>query len=327
MPQTPGRFILKAPFTPTGDQPTAIASLVSQLRGGKPAVTLLGATGTGKTFTMANVIAALGSADPDHQPQQDARGAALRGAPRASSRRTRSTTSSRTTTTTNPRRTSRSVTSTSRRTPAATTIWTSCDLRPPATSSRRRDTVVVASVSCIFGLGSPQAYAQRVLTMTKGSDMTAREFLLAMNAMQYQRVEVSSSGGRSASGATASRSGPPTRSSRCGSTLRRSRSTDRADQPDERGDHRGGEAVLPLPGGALRDARGRAVGDRAARSGRSWMRAVLELRIAGQAARGAAPDRAHQVRPGDDRRGRILPGIENYSRYMDGRARASGRTR
>lgn len=189
MPQTPGRFILKAPFSPTGDQPAAIASLVSQLRDGKPAVTLLGATGTGKTFTMANVIQELGRPTliishnktlaaqlyeelrdffPENSvnyfvsyydyyqpeayiPQRD--------------------------------------------------IYIEKDasrnddldqLRLAATSNilSRRDTVVVASVSCIFGLGSPQAYAQRVLTLTKGSDMARRELFLALNAMQYQRVEV-----------------------------------------------------------------------------------------------------------------------------------------
>ncbi|MBX3366242.1 MAG: excinuclease ABC subunit UvrB [Phycisphaeraceae bacterium] len=189
MPQSPGRFILKAPFEPTGDQPTAIASLVSQLREGKPAVTLLGATGTGKTFTMANVIQHLGRPTliishnktlaaqlyeelrdffPENSvnyfvsyydyyqpeayiPQRD--------------------------------------------------IYIEKDasrnddldqLRLAATSNilSRRDTVVVASVSCIFGLGSPQAYAQRVMTLTKGSEMPRRELFLALNAMQYQRVEV-----------------------------------------------------------------------------------------------------------------------------------------
>jgi excinuclease ABC subunit B len=189
MPTGPGRFILKAPFTPTGDQPTAIASLVSQLRGGKPAVTLLGATGTGKTFTMANVIQELGRPTliishnktlaaqlyeelrdffPENSvnyfvsyydyyqpeayiPQRD--------------------------------------------------IYIEKDasrnddldqLRLAATSNilSRRDTVVVASVSCIFGLGSPQAYAQRLLTLTRGSSMPRRELFLSLNMMQYQRVEI-----------------------------------------------------------------------------------------------------------------------------------------
>ena len=49
-------FTLKAPFQPMGDQPKAVKSLVSGLRNGEWAQVLLGATGTGKTFTMAKVI-------------------------------------------------------------------------------------------------------------------------------------------------------------------------------------------------------------------------------------------------------------------------------
>ena len=49
-------FTLVAPFKPTGDQPTAIAKLIEGLKKGERHQTLLGATGTGKTFTMANVI-------------------------------------------------------------------------------------------------------------------------------------------------------------------------------------------------------------------------------------------------------------------------------
>ncbi len=65
-------------------------------------------------------------------------------------------------------------------------------LRLAATSNilSRRDTIVVASVSCIFGLGSPQAYGARVLTITKGSVINRREFLLALSAMQYQRADI-----------------------------------------------------------------------------------------------------------------------------------------
>ena len=49
-------FTLKAPFQPMGDQPKAVKSLVGGLRNGEWAQVLLGATGTGKTFTMAKVI-------------------------------------------------------------------------------------------------------------------------------------------------------------------------------------------------------------------------------------------------------------------------------
>src|SRR5207302_644672 len=54
----------------------------------------------------------------------------------------------------------------------------------------RRDTIVVASVSCIFGLGSPEAYGEKVLTITKGGVIDRREFLLSLNAMQYQRTDI-----------------------------------------------------------------------------------------------------------------------------------------
>ena len=50
------RFILKAPYKPTGDQPQAIEQLVKGFKEGNQCQTLLGVTGSGKTFTMANVI-------------------------------------------------------------------------------------------------------------------------------------------------------------------------------------------------------------------------------------------------------------------------------
>ncbi|MFO0038133.1 MAG: DEAD/DEAH box helicase family protein, partial [Synechococcaceae cyanobacterium] len=53
-------FQLQAPYVPSGDQPTAIESLVRGVEGGERYQTLLGATGTGKTFSIANVIARTG---------------------------------------------------------------------------------------------------------------------------------------------------------------------------------------------------------------------------------------------------------------------------
>lgn len=53
----PGAFKLTAPYQPTGDQPQAIEQLVQGLKAGDKEQTLLGVTGSGKTFTMANVIA------------------------------------------------------------------------------------------------------------------------------------------------------------------------------------------------------------------------------------------------------------------------------
>ena len=53
------RFKLVSPFKPTGDQPEAIKSLVDGVRKGYKEQTLMGVTGSGKTFTMANIIAEL----------------------------------------------------------------------------------------------------------------------------------------------------------------------------------------------------------------------------------------------------------------------------
>ena len=53
------KFKLKAPYAPTGDQPEAIAALTAGVNKGYMEQTLLGVTGSGKTFTMANIIANL----------------------------------------------------------------------------------------------------------------------------------------------------------------------------------------------------------------------------------------------------------------------------
>ncbi|MBQ3094341.1 MAG: DEAD/DEAH box helicase family protein, partial [Clostridia bacterium] len=51
------RFELVAPYQPTGDQPEAVQALVNSIQAGHREQTLLGVTGSGKTFTMANIIA------------------------------------------------------------------------------------------------------------------------------------------------------------------------------------------------------------------------------------------------------------------------------
>ncbi|HBJ37979.1 MAG TPA: excinuclease ABC subunit B, partial [Planctomycetaceae bacterium] len=56
----PAEFKLHQPFPPSGDQPEAINALTRGFQAGEPFQVLLGATGTGKTFTMANVISRLG---------------------------------------------------------------------------------------------------------------------------------------------------------------------------------------------------------------------------------------------------------------------------
>ncbi|MBN8597467.1 MAG: excinuclease ABC subunit UvrB [Planctomycetes bacterium] len=172
-----------------GDQPTAIAQLTDGLGAGKPAVCLLGATGTGKTFTMANVIANLGKPTLiiSHnktlaaQLYEELRGFFPHNSvnyfvsyydyyqPEAYI----------------PQRDIYIEKDSSRNDDLD-------QLRLAATSNilSRRDTVVVASVSCIFGLGSPEAYGEKVLTITKGSRVDRREFLLGLTAMQYNRSEI-----------------------------------------------------------------------------------------------------------------------------------------
>lgn len=182
-------FQVVAPFAPTGDQPQAIAGITADIKAGKPATCLLGATGTGKTFTMANVIAQVNK--PTLIISHNKTLAAqlfeeLRAffphnsvnyfvsyydyyQPEAYI--------------------------------PARDIYIEKDssrnddldmLRLAATSNilARRDTIVVASVSCIFGLGSPVAYSQRVLTVTKGSTIDRREFFLTLNTMQYKRTDI-----------------------------------------------------------------------------------------------------------------------------------------
>jgi excinuclease UvrABC helicase subunit UvrB len=108
-------FEIKSEFRPAGDQPVAIEQLVSAVKGGDPHTTLLGATGTGKTFTIAHVVEALQRPTLVIAPNKSL-GAQLANEFREVFPTTRSSTSSATTTTTNPRPTSRPPTPTSRRT-------------------------------------------------------------------------------------------------------------------------------------------------------------------------------------------------------------------
>ena len=66
-------FKLVSQYQPTGDQPEAIESLVMGIENGLDEQVLLGVTGSGKTFTMANVIARLGRSEPDALPVREER--------------------------------------------------------------------------------------------------------------------------------------------------------------------------------------------------------------------------------------------------------------
>ena len=188
-PLNPTPYDLSTKMTPTGDQPEAIRQIVERVREGGKHTTLLGATGTGKTFTMANVINELGRpalvlshnktlAAQLYEEFKDLFPSNRVGyfvsyydyyQPEAYI----------------PQR----------------DIYIEKDasrnddldrLRLAATSNllAREDVIIVASVSCIFGLGSPMEYRNKVFTVTKGTDVDRRTFLLALADMQYQRAEM-----------------------------------------------------------------------------------------------------------------------------------------
>ena len=112
-------FELVSEFEPRGSQPQAIAELVAGLEANEPAQVLLGITGSGKTFTIANVIAKV------QRPTLI-----------LAHNKTLSSTSSRTTTITSPRPTSRRLTRISRRTRTSTSRSTACATRRPTRCSR-----------------------------------------------------------------------------------------------------------------------------------------------------------------------------------------------
>jgi len=181
-------FEVVAPFQPMGDQPQAIEALTRDILAGKSHTVLLGATGTGKTFTMAHVIAKLQK--PTIILSHNKTLAAqlfeeLREfLPKNSVNYFVSYYDYYQPEAYIPQRDIYIEKDSSRNDDLD-------QLRLQATSNilARRDTVVVASVSCIFGLGSPLAYGQRVLTMTRGTRIERRSFLLALAAMQYQRTD------------------------------------------------------------------------------------------------------------------------------------------
>lgn len=183
-------FTLKAPFQPMGDQPKAVASLTEGLREGQWAQVLLGATGTGKTFTMAKVIeevqrptliispnktlAAQTASEfkdffPDnavyyfvsyydyYQPESY-------------------------------------IPSTDTYIEKDSSMNEEIDrLRHSATMAlfERRDVIIVASVSCIYGLGDPEDYSTMGLSLRPGEEISREDILGRLVSMQYLRNDVS----------------------------------------------------------------------------------------------------------------------------------------
>ena len=182
-------FKVEAPFTPTGDQPTAIQSLTDGIERGEWAQVLLGATGTGKTFTMAKVIEAVQkptliiahnktlaaqlcsefkSFFPNnaveyfvsyydfYQPEAY-------------------------------------IPSSDTYIEKDASINDEIDkLRHSATMSlfERRDVIIVASVSCIYGLGDPEDYSYLVLSLRLGQTKSRDEILSKLVDIQYTRNDM-----------------------------------------------------------------------------------------------------------------------------------------
>ena len=183
-------FQLHAPFQPTGDQPEAIRELVDGFRSGNTIETLLGVTGSGKTFTMANVIAALNKPTlvlahnkilaaqlcselkeffPEnaveyfvsyydyYQPEAY-------------------------------------IPSTDSYIEKDSSINDEIDkLRHSATTAlaERKDVIIVASVSCIYSLGSPEEYRSMVVSIRKGMEKPSEQLLQELIAIQYERNDIS----------------------------------------------------------------------------------------------------------------------------------------
>jgi len=182
-------FQLVSSFVPGGDQPSAIKTLTEELENGEVAMTLLGVTGSGKTFTMANVIQNLQRPALILAPNKTL-AAQLYGEmkeffpfnsveyfvsyydyyqPEAY-------------------------------VPASDTFIEKDasinehieQMRLSATKAllERRDTIIVASVSCIYGLGDPKSYMKMLLHVVKGDMVDQRTILRRLAELQYKRNDV-----------------------------------------------------------------------------------------------------------------------------------------
>ena len=183
------KFKLKSPYQPAGDQPAAIDQLCKGVREQRAYQTLLGATGTGKTFTMANVIERTGKPTliVSHnktlaaQLFEEMRELFPENA------------------------VSYFVSYYDYYQPEAyipqRDIYIEKDasrnpdldrLRLAATSNllSREDVIVIASVSCLYGLGSPDEYAKRVIHLNNGATIDRRAFMTGLAEMQYKRKDL-----------------------------------------------------------------------------------------------------------------------------------------
>ncbi len=182
-------FKLVSKYKPSGDQPNAIKELVNGINSGKREQVLLGATGTGKTFTMANVIAQVNKPTLVLSHNKTLAGQLYSELkelfpennveyfvsyydyyqPEAY------------------------VPSTDTYIEKDSSINDEIDeLRHAAASSllTRKDTIVVASVSCIYGIGEPEEYKDKMLTLTVGQTIERNAVLNKLVDMLYERNDM-----------------------------------------------------------------------------------------------------------------------------------------
>ena len=182
-------FKVEAPFAPTGDQPTAIQSLTEGIERGEWAQVLLGATGTGKTFTMAKVIEAV------QKPTLIIAHNKILAAQLCSEFKSFF-----------PNNAveyfvsyydfyqpEAYIPSSDTYIEKDASINDEIDkLRHSATMSlfERRDVIIVASVSCIYGLGDPEDYSDLVLSLRLGQTKSRDEILAKLVDIQYTRNDM-----------------------------------------------------------------------------------------------------------------------------------------
>lgn len=183
------RFVLKSDFTPTGDQPQAIAALTDGFLRGDRGQTLLGVTGSGKTFTMANVIAAVNRPTLILEPNKTL------AAQVCSEMRSFFPDSA----------VEYFVSYYDYYQPEAyipgkdmyiekdAMINDEIDkLRHSATSAlfERRDVIIVASVSCIYSLGDPGEYESLVITLRPGMPLSRDRLICRLVSNHYERNDI-----------------------------------------------------------------------------------------------------------------------------------------
>ena len=183
------QFKLVSDFAPTGDQPQAIEQLVAGFEEGNQFQTLLGVTGSGKTFTMANIIQRLNRPtlviSHNKTLAQQLYGEFKEMFPENAVELFISYY--------DYYQPEAYVPSTDTYIEKDSSINDEIDkLRHSATAalSERRDVIIVASVSCIYGLGSPIDYKKMVVSLRPGMEIDRDEVIHKLIAMQYERNEM-----------------------------------------------------------------------------------------------------------------------------------------